>query len=304
VSAPDATGRLQISVTPSSSPNPPVVTLEGYIVDGSRIELISTITPIGGIAYFQNTANLAVSGNSYVAGMTGFDGIGGFQAAGIFTMGPTGNMTGTLSTNDLAGSRAAATAITGGTYAADSTNLGRYTLTGVTDGITTFNMQLYVDGNGNALMLTMDPTDALAGLAFQQTAGASVSGTYVMADTGADVTNEFELDAVGPVSTGSDTFSGFVDLNWLSTGIVATQRTNLTITGAFTTPSGGVSTGSGNTITGLDVTTASNSDSFDYYVVDSTKVVAIETDSNQLSPHEHLWSKQKAPLSRAGLRSC
>ena len=71
-------------------------------------------------------------------------------------------------------------------------------------------MQLYVDGNGNALMLTMDSTDALAGLAFLQTTGASVSGTYVMADTGADVTNEFELDAVGPVSTGSGTFLGFV----------------------------------------------------------------------------------------------
>ena len=114
-SAPDATGRLQLSVTPASFPNPPVVSLEAYIVDGSRIELISTITPIGGIAYPQNTANLAVSGNSYVAGMTGFDGIGGFQAAGIFTMGQTGNVTGTLSTNDLAGSRAPATAITGGT---------------------------------------------------------------------------------------------------------------------------------------------------------------------------------------------
>lgn len=283
VSAPDATGRLQISITPSNSPNPPAVNLEGYIVDGSRIELISANTPIGGIAYFQNTSNLAVTGNSYVAGMTGFDGIGGFQAAGIFTMGPTGNVTGTLSTNDLAGGRAPATAITGGTFVADSTNLGRYTLTGVTDGITTFNMQLYVDGNGNALMLTMDSTDALAGLAFLQTTGASVSGTYVMADTGADITNEFELDAVGPVSTGSDTFSGFVDLNWLRTGNAATQSADLMVTGAFTAPSGGVSTGSGNTITGLDVTTASNADAFDYYVVDSTKVVAIETDSNQLT---------------------
>ncbi len=67
-------------------------------------------------------------------------------------------------------------------------------------------------------MLTADTTDELAGPAFQQTASATMSGNYVLNDTGADGTNEDELDAVGPVTTGTGTFSGFADLNWLNTG--------------------------------------------------------------------------------------
>ncbi len=52
------------------------------------------------------------------------------------------------------------------------------------------------------------------------------------------------------------------------------------MSGAFSAPSGGVSTGTGNTITGLDVTTAANADAFDYYVVDSTRVIALDVDAN------------------------
>ena len=36
-------------------------------------------------------------------------------------------------------------------------------------------------------------------------------------------------------------------------------------------------------MTGLDATTSTNQDAFTYYVIDTTKVVAIETDPNQLT---------------------
>jgi hypothetical protein len=278
VQAPDASGRLLVQVT-LTDVNTTVINIVGYIVDASRVQVEAATIPIGGTAYAQNTSNLGVSGNSYVYGALGADGIGLFQSAGILTMG-SATVTGTISTNDLANYNVPSTAITAGTYVADTTNLGRYTLTGVTNGVVTFNIQLYVDGNGNALMLTADTTDELAGPAFQQTASATMSGTYVMNDTGADGTNEDELDAVGPVTTGTGTFSGFADLNWLNTGTSGTQTADLTVTGAFTAPSGGVSTGTGNTITGLDVTTAANADAFDYYVVDSTRVIALDVDAN------------------------
>jgi len=277
VQAPDASGRLLVQVTLTDA-NTTVINLVGYIVDASRVQIEAATVPIGGTAYAQNTASLGVSGNSYVYGALGQDGIGPFQSAGVLTMGSSGTVTGAISTNDLANFQVPSAAITAGTYVADTTNVGRYTLTGVTNGVTTFNIQLYVDGNGNALVLTADTTDELAGPAFQQTASATMSGTYVMNDTGADVTNEFELDAVGPVTTGTGTFSGFADLNWLNTGTSGTQTPDLTVTGAFTAPSGGVSTGTGNTITGLDVTTKTNADAFDYYVVDSTRVIAINVE--------------------------
>jgi hypothetical protein len=150
----------------------------------------------------------------------------------------------------------------------------------VTDGSNTFNIQLYIDGNGNALALTLDTAqDVLEGVGYEQTSGGTFSGTYVMSATGIDPTNLLELDAVGPVvADGTSSLAGFADLNWL--GITSAD---LAVTGAFTTPSGGVSTGTGNTLTGLDVTTPANADAFDYYVVDSTKVIAIETDANQLT---------------------
>jgi hypothetical protein len=51
--------------------------------------------------------------------------------------------------------------------------------------------------------------------------------------------------------------------------------------GAFnTTATNGVFAGY---ITGLDVTTSTNQDVFSYYLIDSTKGVAIETDTNQLT---------------------
>jgi hypothetical protein len=278
VLAPDATGRVQVQVTLNDS-GPTVINLVGYIVDASRIQIESGNVPISGAAYAQNTASLGVSGNNYVYGMLGSDPIGAFQSVGILTMGSSLAVTGAISSNDAANFQVPSASISGGTYVADTTNVGRYTLTGVTNGVTTFNIQLYVDGNGNALVLTADTTDVLEGLAYQQTASATMSGTYVMNDTGAnDGTTEFELDAVGPVTTGTGTFSGFADLNWLNA--TPTQTADLTVAGAFTAPSSGVSTGTGNTITGLDVTTAANADAFDYYVVDSTRVIALDVDAN------------------------
>ncbi|HTZ84365.1 MAG TPA: hypothetical protein VMB66_14295, partial [Candidatus Acidoferrales bacterium] len=56
---------------------------------------------------------------------------------------------------------------------------------------------------------------------------------------------------------------------------------NVTVSGTFTAASDGVF--SPGTLTGLDVTTSTNADTFVYYVVDTTKVIAIEADMNQLT---------------------
>lgn len=286
VTGPDVSGRLLISLKPTDT-TLPIINFAGYIVDATHIQLAEVADPsgstTGGTALGQNAANLAVEGNSYVVSLNGFDVNGGFQIAGALTL-ASGNVTGSISYNDFV-QQSTSVPITAGTFVADAT--GRITLTGVTDGnlLAPLNLQLYVDGNGNAMALTMDTTDITEGPGYQQTTGGTFgAGAYVMATTGLDGTNEIEFDAVGPiVSDGTATFTGFADLNWLSDGTAALPTANLPVDGAFTAPSGDVSTGAGNTITGLDVTTPTGADAFDYYIVDTTRVVAIETDSFQLT---------------------
>ncbi|MGH9495102.1 MAG: beta strand repeat-containing protein [Candidatus Sulfotelmatobacter sp.] len=287
VTGPDASGRVVITVSPTSSSLHPFSTA-GYIVDATHIQLVEIIDPTGGttggIALGQNAANLAVGGNSYVIGMNGFDTFGPLPIAGVFipTHGAT-TVTGTISYNQTS-VQAVAAAISGGTYVADAN--GRVTMTGVTDGTLTVNIQLYVDGNGNALALTLDSAgDVNAGIGYQQTGGGSFtagsfSGSYVMNTTGFD-NSGFEFDAVGPITAdGVGTLSsGFVDLNWLSDGTVAVPTVNLPVSGTFTAASSGVF--SPGTITGLDVVVPTNADAFTYYLVDTTKAVAIEVDTNQ-----------------------
>ena len=206
------------------------------------------------------------------------------QAAGLLTAGAT-TFSGYVDYNDLTGSEPVSPdPVTEGTdtYTVDST--GRVSIPGMTDGVITFNQQLYLDGNGNALSITLDDTDVLAGFGYQQTGGgsfsaASFNGTYAASATGWDVNENGEIDAVGPVmSAGAGDFTGFVDLNWIfNTG----PTPDLVMSGAFnTTPASGVFT---SYIVGLDVTTATNEDTFTFYMVDSTKAVAIETDPNQLT---------------------
>ena len=293
VSAPDSLGRVAFTLNPTDSTNFSQIILAGYIVDATHIRLVETgdtfAVGLSGTALSQgaNTGNFSSSsvlGNSYVVGMTGQDMIGVQQAAGLLTAGAT-TFSGYVDYNDLTGSEPVSPdPVTEGTdtYTVDST--GRVSIPGMTDGVITFNLQLYLDGNGNALAITLDNNDVLAGFGYQQTGGgsfnaASFNGTYAADATGWDVNESGEIDAVGPVmSGGAGDFTGFVDLNWIfNTG----PTPDLVMSGAFnTTPASGVFTGY---IVGLDVTTATNEDGFTFYMVDSTKAVAIETDPNQLT---------------------
>jgi hypothetical protein len=281
VTPPDTMGRFQLSMTPSNSGIPPL-SFASYTVDASHTQIIGATAPLGGTAFAQ-AASPSASGNSYVVGLTGGDNIGPLQAAGLLTLaqGSTG-VTGTVSYNDLVQLQSAAVPVTG-TYTADGTYPGRYTLNSVTDGVNTFEIALYVDGNGNAVEVSLSSGVVLEGAGSQQGSG-TFSGTYALGATGYDGSNApLELDAVGPVTAGSGTFSNAssagVDLNWFGS---STLLSNLAVSGAFTTPSGGVSTGAGNTISGLDVLLGSTqADAFDYYQVDANTVIGIEVDSNQ-----------------------
>jgi len=294
VSAPDAFGRIQISlVLTTSTSSVGGIGLIGYIVDGNRIRLVENGNDLndvffgvtGGTAFAQggNTGSFSaasIAGSSFVVGTTGQDPNRFFQAAGVFTTNPDlTTVNGTLNFNDLTGSGAQAPLTFVGTYTVDAT--GRVTVQDTTDG---FTIQMYLDGNGNGTVASMDASDVLAGQAYLQTGAgsfnaASFSGSYGLDATGTDL-NFLQVDSVGPVTAdGIGSLTGTVDQNSLSTGAPVPS---LTLTGDFIAdPSGVFTTNTG--ITGLDVLGPANQDTFTYYLIDNQRAVAIETDPNQLT---------------------
>jgi hypothetical protein len=303
VSAPDSYGRVVFTLNPADTTDFPVINLAGYIVDATHIRLVETAdtfnSTLAGTALGQgnNTGSFtSISGNSYVVGLDGIDSTGVFQVAGLLTAGAN-SITGAVNFNDLTATGAqspdpVSQATT--TYTVDPT--GRVSIPVITDGTVDgadFNLQLYLDGNGNALAITLDSTDVLSGPGFQQNSSfsaGSFSGSYVMAAFGADNSaSENGLNAVGPViADGVGSFAGAVDLNRITgTPLAGALTADSPISGTFTTAASGIFSSAsapiGSGITGLDVTTSSNQDAFAYYLIDTTKILMIETDPNQLT---------------------
>ncbi|MGA8866901.1 MAG: hypothetical protein WB510_08025 [Candidatus Sulfotelmatobacter sp.] len=298
VTAPDALGRVTFTLNATDSVDFPEIDLVGYIVDATRIRLVETSDlfagTTGGTALGQggNTGSFtSISGNSYVAGLAGFDNNFVLQAAGVFTANADGSVSGTINYNDLSGIgvQAPAPLVGGATYTLDST--GRVTMTGITDGIITpVTLQFYLSGDGHATVISMDGSDTLGGLAFGQTGpfdATSFSGTYVLNTGGTDFNEVGPLNSVGPVTAdGIGALTGTNDLNWLNFATGPVTFPDLTVSGTFTADPSGVFTG---TVTGLDVTTTNNADAFTYYVERppapgiETIVIGIETDPNQLT---------------------
>jgi hypothetical protein len=283
-SGPDPAGRVIFTLNPDVSTGIPGFSLAGYIVDANHIRLVqnSANGTTWGMALAQgaNTGTFSTLSGTYVTSMSGLDPNGNAQMAGLITA-TSGTVTGYISYNDLTVFSAGASPISAGTYTVDAT--GRVSITGVTDGTFTYSPQFYLDGNGNAMAITVDAGHVMAGEAVLQTAGpftASLfAGSYALNVAGAapSATTEPVLNAVGPVTAdGVGAFSGFADLN---SNFVVTSA--LPMSGTYTVDASGLFFNG--KLTGLDVTAAANADTFVYYPIDSTKIVAIETDANQLT---------------------
>ncbi len=305
---------------PSPSPNPgrvvfilnsasfsgKQVRLAGYIVDSSHIQLVETSDTyggtLGGVAYSQGantgTFTSANAAGTYVVGLSGMDTNNPvLQVASQLTLG-AGAVTGFFDYNDIITSSGTAPATTPDpiaptTYTLDASGAGDVTIPGITDsaGTVTYNLQLYLDGNGHALAISMDLNDTIGGAGFTQGSGvasASFNGSYGLDVTGLDVSSTGELDGAGPVSATSGAIAGTVDLNWLFSSGPLYPNTAVSGTIVTTGSSNGVLTG---TITGVDATTcilvgipSCSIDNFSYYLIDATgDNIAIETDDNQLT---------------------
>jgi hypothetical protein len=327
VSPADSFGRVTFTLNVKGTfPN---FALIGYIVDANHIRLLEgNADPFGGtqggVALTQTVPTggftSANAAGSYVIGFTGADTFNFvLQAVNQLTLtaGTPNTVTGFLDYNDFSGDQpvspdpvsAPSPGYTVDTAGVGGVGAGDVTIMGITDGASTaglglaYNLQLYLDGNGHALAISLDASDSIAGSGFVQGAGPfAPSGAYGTDVTGWDF-NEFgEFDGVGPVAgTGSGTFAGIDDVNWLSIFGAASppsvEVTGNALTGTLAASSNSAAAAVGiysGTITGIDMTTCvaftstastpCSADAFNYYLYDAAgDNIFIETDGNQLT---------------------
>jgi hypothetical protein len=306
---PDSFGRVVFNLVPSATSGIPTINLAGYIVDSNHIRLVETSGDsfggdMGGIALGQGTntgtfSSASILGSSYVVGISGVDTstAGVLQMAGVLTANTDGSsVSGAINYNDLLAAQSGPSPVTG-SYTVDPT--GRVTMTNVIDGIASFTIQVYLSGQpgeSETTVTTMDMSDIQSGLGWLQTGSGSFTassffGSYVLNASGYDPFFIAEYDATGPVvADGNSALTGTADLNWLgNTAGNITPAQGAAVSGSFSVNPNGAFTGS---ITGLEVSDcpAFNSggggctqDAFSYYLIDTTKIFLIETDTNQLT---------------------
>jgi hypothetical protein len=290
VTSPDSFGRVTITLTPASTVSLAQIILSGYIVGTNQIQILENQpdalgADLGGVALGQgtNTGNFnqaSVANTTYVYASFGADANDQLTIAGGFSFGSSGGVTGPLAVNDR--TNFVGTTINGGVYTVDPT--GRVTLTGVTLSSTLqnvagpFNFQIYLDGNGNALELGVDNFEATAGPSYLQTATSSdFEGNYALAGQGflpasSSTTPPPLWGAAGPVTVASDALTGSTDYN--AQGYTAASAVSLT--GTETSSTGLLS------LTGLNAINFTTANSYSYFPIDSTRVLAIEIDGQML----------------------
>jgi hypothetical protein len=156
--------------------------------------------------------------------------------------------------------------VTAGTWQLDST--GRVTLAGV-NGASSF--QLYLDGNGRGLIMSLDAQDSTAGPAFQQVVSSSdiAEGTYAVVAQGA--TDAAAWGAVGSAKVNDGDIDGAID--YTPEGDDPTAAVPLS--GSIDSQGGTLS------LTGLNAQDRTKPESFTYFPIDENRTLAIEISGRQ-----------------------
>ena len=289
VSAADAYGRVTIALVPTTTAS---MTFSAYSVSTARIYLIEDQADVananlGGTGLGQGVnagkfTMVSVAGASYAFGVAGLDNAAPSGSpvtiAGGFGLNADGSLSGAAAFadynvhqgNQLSGSWTVA-------------SNGRVTINPVsfpTTGVT-LAFQLYLDGNGNGLVIGIDSFQTTEGPAFAQTSNANaLSGPYGMTVLGLNASSG-TFSAVGPVIVTTGTFSGSVDLN--NNG---SPSSGVAISGSQNAGSGTLS------LAGLNPNDPSASTGWGYYPIDNARTLAIEVDGSELGL---LWLEASTP---------
>ncbi|HWZ64863.1 MAG TPA: hypothetical protein VNX02_17730 [Steroidobacteraceae bacterium] len=289
VSTADAYGRVTIALVPTAIAS---MKFSVYSVNTARIYLIEDQADVananlGGVGLGQG-ANAGkftianVAGVSYAFGVAGLDSAGPAGSpvtiAGGFGLNADGSVSGAAAFADYNVHQG--NQLSGSWTVAPN---GRVTINPVsfpTTGVT-LSFQMYLDGNGNGLVIGVDSFQTTEGPAFAQTANAqALSGAYGMTVLGLNASSG-TFSAVGPVIVTTGAFSGTVDLN--NSG---SPSSGIAVSGSQNAGNGTLS------LTGLNPNEQSASTGWGYYPIDNARTLAIEVDGNQLGL---LWLEAAAP---------
>ena len=282
VSTPDSYGRVTFNLVPSNANNVSGFILTGYII-GNKIQLVEDQSDAlngvtGGVALSQGSntgkfSSQSVVGTSYAYGVLGTDanvnGSGLVNIGGGFGFNSNGAVNGAMAYNDLDIHNG--NSITGN-YTVDPT--GRVTITNVVPSNISnvaFTFQLYLDGNGNAVVIGADDLEASGGLGFAQTSSTGdYEGNFALSAQG--ILNEDGAPgwaAVGPINISSDNITGSTDYT--------AQGYNLA--------PGLQLTGTENSSTGLLTISGLSPDGtvgYGFYPIDNNRVLAVSVSQLQI----------------------
>jgi len=288
VSAPDAFGRITLSLVPSSASGVQALTLTGY-VNGTQLQLIESQSDAlnaftAGVALSQGTnagmftaSSAFVAGTNYAFGASGMDSNGTTNLAGGLGLNGDGTVSGSMAINDLVNSFGFS--ISGGTYTVDPT--GRVTLSNVTSlsftGALTF--QLYLDGNGNALELGVDASEVTGAPAYaQQASSGDFEGAFAFTAQGFWTAGPVDYpawSAAGVMSIASDSASGFSDFTLQNGNGSFAPTPNVALSGNENSATGVL------VLYGLDAASFQSASSYGYYPIDAHRLIAIQVDGHK-----------------------
>ena len=282
VSAPDQYGRVSFNLSPSPSAQLPGFILTGYIVGTNQIQLIESQQDalsdnLAGMALGQGSNTGAfnassIAGKNYAFGTTGQDINYLVNFAGVLSFSSSGALSGPLAINDLVVQ--GEDTITGGSSTVDAT--GRVTISDIATKANplgaNYGFQMYLDGNGNAMVMGADTVEVSAGPAYLRTnAAPALSGSYSIAVSGFlrdNKNNTPPWSAAGVVTVNSGSYSGFTDYN--DSAITLTE--NQSLSGSLDTSTGVIA------LTGLDAISLTTASSFFDYPIDNNRVVMLSVD--------------------------
>jgi hypothetical protein len=218
-----------------------------------------------------------VLNQSYAHGSGGVDPNGAATMSGGFALNAGGALGGTLALNDL--TNIGAWSI-GGTYTVDPTGRITLSITSLTSQAAApanaLTFELYLDGNGNAMIIGADAFETTQGIAFEQGTGFTLTGKYALAGQGALATSSGGVpwSAVGPVTVSSGNFSGFTDY----TVITAAPQSAVTLGGSEDATTPGLLQ-----LTGLNASDFTMTTGYGYYPLNGNRLWAIQVDSQGVS---------------------
>jgi hypothetical protein len=288
--APDSFGRVTATLTPSQASGVAPFILEGY-VSSNTVQLVengsndSLNADLGGTALAQggNAGQFSASSienATYVYSAEGQDTNGPVDLGGAFVFAPGSTATGLMVFNDLANNNG--NSFSGASYRVDTS--GRVSIWNIIPSSMpdiSLAFELYLDGNGNGLVLGADNIQQTGGLAYLQNGRSDYEGNYAINVRGFLNGPNYEqpYGAVGPVTIATDNITGSTeytsqDLNLRPSPALTPfdNYANVSLTGTEDMTNGLFH------LNGLNSLSFSGSSGFGIYPIDGNRVLAIEVD--------------------------